>query len=187
MSPALRYRAVKYLIVGLPLLYGFMILVTPIYGGNLNEIYPFFRWLLFSKTPGWIKTMPGVAVDAVDGAPLAEGPRFLVPSRDIRHMKTLKRVVRVCENDESGGACDEEVTKALYPIVRRETRGDNFDFMLVRIVVDLRDVRDDIWNLSGKRPRYSGHYRVDRVLSRWTVDGGTVARAGEPRMGEREP
>ena len=58
----------------------------------------------------------------------------------------------MCENDESGGACDEEVTTALYPIVRRETRGDNFDFMLVRIVVDLRDVRDDIWNLLGQAP-----------------------------------
>ena len=48
--------------MGLPLLYGSMILVTPIYGGNLNEIYPFFRWSLFSKTPEWTKTMLGVQV-----------------------------------------------------------------------------------------------------------------------------
>lgn len=177
-----RYRIVKGLAIGLPLLYGFMILVTPIYGGNLNEIYPFFRWSLFSKTPEWIKTMPGVAVDA----PPVDKPRFLIPSRNIRDMKTLKRVVRVCETD-TDDACNEEVTTALYPIVRRNMKNDNFDFTLVRIVVDLRDVRDNIWNLAGKRPQYGDYYRIDRVLSRWTVEGGKVAGTDERRIWESDP
>ena len=102
-------------------------------------------------------------------------------------MKVLQRVVGVCESTDSSAACREEVVETLYPVLKKEVNSENFEFALVRISVDLRGVRDDIRNLADGSARYDGHYRVDRVLSRWTVEDGKVAGAGEPGIGEREP
>lgn len=102
-------------------------------------------------------------------------------------MKVLQRVVGVCESTDSSATCREEVVETLYPVLKKEVNNENFEFALVRISIDLRGVKDDIRNLADGSARYDSHYRVDWVLSRWTVEDGQVAGGGEPGIGERDP
>lgn len=169
-----RYRLVKYIIPLFLLLYLFMVWLRPAIGVRQDEIFPFFSWALFSHTSEWETMENALVVHVIDGRKVGE-TRYLIPSREIRHQKTLKNTANVCVRREE---CDQVVEEWVYPIVRNVTRGDEVEFSIVEVSIDLRDVQRDIWELSSGEIDHSDFYRVDKVLGSWSTVHGPIWVSG---------
>lgn len=169
-----RYRLGKY---GIPLFLAGYLLVAGmhlVFGDRSTEIFPFFAWTLFPRTPEWRKTLSAVIVHSVDGEPVdgesAGGARYVIPRRNIGHLKVLHRAVRECRMRPDG--CDAAVARLLHPIVTAVTRGDRVDFSVVIARIDLREVRKDVANLAAGRSEKTDHFRPVSIVGRWTTPGG---------------
>ncbi len=165
-----RYRLVKYLIPLFSVFYLFMVWLRPVIGVTQDEIFPFFSWQLFSNTPGWERTENAVIVHSIDGTPVA-GTRYLIPNNSISDMKNLRRSISSCSRPED---CDRAVKQYLYPVVRRLTRANEVEFSIVKVRIDLRDVRRDIASLVRGEAKRTDFYRPHRVLGHWTTIGGAI-------------
>ena len=164
-----RYRLGKY---GIPLFLAGYLLVAGthlVFGDRSTEIFPFFAWTLFPRTPEWRKILPAVIVHSVDGEPV-DGDRYVIPRRNIGHLKVLHRTVRECRLRPDG--CDAAVARLLHPIVTAVTRGDRVDFSIVISRIDLREVRKDVANLAAGRSEKTDHFRPISIVGRWTTPGG---------------
>lgn len=169
-----RYRWVKYMIPLFLLLYLFMVWLRPAIGVRQDEIFPFFSWALFSHTSEWETTENALIVHVIDGRKV-DGTRYLIPGREIRHQKTLKNTANVCVRREE---CDHVVEEWIYPIVRNVTRGDDVEFSIVEVSINLRDVQRDIWRLASDEIDHSDFYKVDKILGSWSTVRGPVWVSG---------
>lgn len=160
-----RYGFVKALIPLALAFYLFMILLHWAADFRQTEIYPFFRWSLFSLTPGWERMDHAVILLAVDGEP-GSGVRYLIPNDSIRDRKALELTLDACGSPDS---CDAAVETWLFPIVRRLVDGSGAEFSIVEARVDLRAARREIQRLADGEARETDFFRPGAEIGRWTM------------------
>ena len=176
MAAARIHRAGKYLI---PLfLIGYVLIAGTnlVFGFRAGEIFPFFAWTLFSHTPERIKLQPAIVLHTIDGEPAA-GPRYVLPDASGGHRASLQRVFRDCGflQNRAGAQprrsdhCDALVRRIVFPIVERIAAGPRVDFSIVLLRIDLRDVQADLDRIAAGAATPADHYRLDRLLGRWTT------------------
>ena len=160
-----RYRRYKYGIPVFLVFYLFMVGMGDVVGYHRVELFPFFSWQLFSKTPGWDRVDPAVVVHLIDGQPVAE--RYLIPNVNNLDRAALRIALRGCRYrfDE----CNEIVRRHLYPIVNRQAKSNDVEFSIVTVHVDLREVQKGIDDLAQGKTRVDDYYRRTNVLGRWTT------------------
>ncbi len=163
-----RYRWLQLLIPTFLVLYLFLVWLKPVLGIAHAEIYPFFSWRLFSHTPGWHRTANAIAIHAIDGVPV-------VPSRYLDlsgHIKKLNTVVKACRHLEH---CDTAVAAQLYPLVQQRARGQDVEFSVTRVRIDLRDVQGNIEKLAeGDTVKPRDFYQPERAIGRWSTRHGRI-------------
>lgn len=160
-----RYGFVKALIPLAMAFYLFMILLHWAADFRQSEIYPFFRWSLFSLTPGWERTDHAVILHAVDGEP-ANGVRYLIPNDSIRDRKVLELTLDACGSPD---ACDVAAARLLFPVVRRLAGSGSAEFSIVEARVDLRAARREIQRLTDGEARETDFFRPEAEIGRWTM------------------
>ena len=189
-----RYRTLKYAIPLVLICYVLVAGTNLLFKFHPYEIFPFFAWTLFPRTPGWHKTQPVIVVHSIDGEPAA-GARGRILGIDGKALKALDRVAKTCRARPVD--CDEAVERFIHPIVKRKTQGGNVEFSIVMSHVDMREVGRDIDDFPRAystvraldRPvRPAGHadkadyHRLGRVIGRWTTDRS--GEAGPPAAGQ---
>ena len=186
------HRVGKHLIPGFLIVYVLIAGTNLIFGFRAGEIFPFFAWTLFSHTPERIKLQPAILLHTIDGAPAA-GARYVLPGASGGDRASLQRVFRECgfrqrrqarllpglaarleRSPARPGAvsdrCDALVRRIAAPIVER-LAGPRTEFSIVLLRIDLHDVGADLDRLAAGASTRAGHYRLDRVLGRWTTAG----------------
>lgn len=144
-------------------------------GASASEIFPFFAWMLYSVPPSWEKTDFAVVVHSAGGEAVGEAG-YMVP-RGIKHNKYLKRLRWVAEECvRRPERCEGVVRQLLYPIVRSSVGEGEVEFSLVRVKIDLREIRVDIKKIAEGKAAKVDYYRVDKTIGRWRM--GKDASAG---------
>ena len=162
-----RYRFVALLIPVFCAFYLFMVWIKSVTGVTHAEIYPFFSWRLFSSTPGWHRTENAIIVHSIDGTPVAANRYLDIESGG--RVKSLNMAVKACRRLAN---CDTVVAGSIYPIVKRQTKGNDVEFSIVKVRIDLRDVRREIGKLADGTIKPSDFYQYDRAIGRWSTGGG---------------
>ena len=163
-----RSRRFKWLIPAFLVLYLAMIPLNSVLETEHVEVFPFFKWKLFTHIPDWETFEYALVIDAIDGETPAE-TRYLIPSEDVRDWKALRRVAIACEKDRG---CDEAVTEVLDPIIRRALGERSVDFSIIRADVDLHDVQDNIVDFVDGRLTRTDFFSPSKVIVRWNTHTG---------------
>ena len=141
-------------------------------GASTSEIFPFFAWTLYSVPPDWEKIDFAVVVHSVGGEAVGE-VGYMVP-QGIKYNKYLKRLRWVAEECvRRPEQCEGVVRQLLYPIVRSSVGEGEVEFSLVRVKIDLREIREDIEKIAEGKAAKVDYYRMEETIGRW-------------RMGEEE-
>jgi len=168
-----RRRRWKLLVPGFIVLYLAMIPLNSVLESDHVEVFPFFKWKLFTHIPDWESFEYGLIIDAIDGEPPAE-TFYLIPSDDVRDWKALRRVAIACAKDRD---CDEAVTGVLYPIIGRALGERSIDFSIIKADVDLRELQDNISDFADGRLTRTDFFKPSEVIVRWNTRTGRLATA----------
>ncbi len=140
-----------------------------------GEIFPFFAWTLFSRTPDWRSEERGVIAHAIDGKAVA-GVRYLIPNIDVGlSQKVLYRTVNICLNRPPG--CDAAVERLLYPVVKKVANSDDLEFSIVLVRASLHEVRAAIDDFAAGKMRRMDFYRPRGTIGRWHTKLGRIPDA----------
>ena len=168
-----RRRRWKLLVPGFIVLYIAMIPLNGVLETDHVEVFPFFKWKLFTNIPDWETTEYALVIDTIDGETPAE-TFYLIPSEDVRDWKALRRVAIACAKDRG---CDDAVTEVLYPIIQRALGERSIDFSIIRADVDLRHLQDNISDFADGRLTRADLLRPDEVIVRWNTHTGHINTA----------
>lgn len=150
------------LIYRLPLLSGLRV------GSSTCEIFPFFPWTLYSVPPGWKKTEFAIVEHSIDGEAI-DGADYMIP-RGIKYNKYLKRLRRAAEECvQRPEQCENIVRQLLYPIVRGSVGGGEVEFSVVRVKINLREIREDIQKIAEGKASKTDYYRPVETIGRWKM------------------
>ena len=137
-------------------------------GAFASEIFPFFAWTLYSVPPGWEKEDFAVVVHSVGGEAVGEAG-YMVP-RGVKHNKYLKSLRWAAEECvQRPKECEGVVRQLLYPIVRSSVGEGEVEFSLVRVKIDLREIREDIQKIVEGRAAKADYYRFVETIGRWRM------------------
>ncbi len=150
-----------------------MIPLNAVLESEHSEVFPFFKWKLFTNIPDWETFEYALIVDAIDGEPPAE-TFYLIPSADVRDWKTLRRVATACTKERD---CDEAVTEVLFPIIRRALGEQSVDFSIIKAEIDLHDVQDNITDFAEGRLTRTDFFRPSEVIGHWNTHTGRIDAA----------
>ena len=160
--------ASSMLIHRLPILSGLRV------GAATSEIFPFFSWTLYAVPPGWEKTEFAIVAHSIDGEAVGDAG-YMIP-RGVKYNKYLKRLRRAAEECIQRPERREEVARQLlYPIVRSSVDGGEVEFSLVRVEIDLREIREDIQKIVEGKAARADYYRLVETIGRWRTDGDAGA------------
>lgn len=152
------------LIHRLPILSGLRV------GAATSEIFPFFSWTLYAVPPGWEKTEFAIVVHSIDGEAVGEAG-YMVP-RGVKYNKYLKRLRRAAEECvRRPERCEDVVRQLLHPIVRSSVGGGEVEFSVVRVRIDLREIREDIQKIAEGKAARADYYRLGETIGRWRMCG----------------
>ncbi|WP_419842502.1 hypothetical protein [Candidatus Poriferisodalis sp.] len=164
-------RLRKLIVPGFLVLYLVMIPLHALAETDHVEVFPFFKWKLFTHIPDWQSSEYGLVVDRVDG----EAPgrsTYLIPSDDVRDWKALRRVAIACAKDRG---CDKQITEVLHPILQRKLGERRIEFSIVKAEVDLREVQAKVTDLADGRMSRTDFFRPSEVIVRWDTGAGRIA------------
>lgn len=144
-------------------------------GAATSEIFPFFAWTLYSVPPGWEKVNFAIVVHSIDGAAVGEAG-YMIP-QGIKYNKYLKRLRWAAEECvRRPERCEGVVRQLLYPIVRSSVGEGEVEFSLVRVKIDLREIRGDIEKIAKGKEARADYYRLVETIEHWKM--GEEASAG---------
>ena len=170
-----RRRWWKLLVPGFIVLYIAMIPLNSVLESEHVEVFPFFKWKLFTHIPDWESFEYGLVIDAIDGEPPA-ATSYLIPSDDVRDWKALRRVAIACAKDRG---CEEDVTGVLYPIIERALGKRSIDFSIIKADVDLHELQDNIDDFADGRLTRTDLFRPSEVIAQWNTRTGRLDTAPE--------
>jgi hypothetical protein len=165
-----RRRLWKLLVPGFIVLYLVMIPLNSVLESSHVEVFPFFKWKLFTQIPDWDSFEYGLVIDAIDGESSDE-TFYLIPSDDVRDWKALRRVAIACAKDRG---CEEAVTGVLYPIIERALGERSIDFSIIKADVDLRELQDNIDDFADGRLTRTDFFRPSEVIAQWNIRTGRL-------------
>ncbi len=139
------------------------------------EVFPFFKWKLFTHIPDWEPFEYVLIADSVDGQSM-EGTTYLIPSGDIRDWKALRRVASACAKDRG---CTEQVTEVLYPIIKRKMGERTVEFSIIKADVDLHDVQDNLTEFANGEMTRTDFLQPGEVVVRWSTSTGRLPSVPE--------
>lgn len=169
-AAARRSRRIKWLIPAFLALYLLMIPLNSVLETEHVEVFPFFKWKLFTNIPDWETSEHALVIDAIDGEPPAE-TFYLIPSDDVRDWKALRRAATACDKEQ---ACDEVVADVLYPIIHRALGEHSIDFSVIKADIDLHDVQDSITDFADGRLTRTDFFRPSKVIGQWNTQTGRI-------------
>lgn len=170
---AKRRRRLTLLVPAFIVLYIAMIPLNSVLETDHVEVFPFFKWKLFTHIPDWETFEYALVIDSIDGEPPAE-TFYLIPSADVRDWKALRRVAIACAKDRG---CDEAVTEVLYPIIQRALGERSIDFTIIKADIDLRDLQDNLTDFADGRLTRADFLRPSDVIVRWNTRTGRIDTA----------
>lgn len=174
------YRRRKYAIALLACTYLFMVW-TPVANVSSGEVFPFFGWTLFSRTPDYRNEERGVIAHAINGKAIAD-VRYLIPNIDVgRSQKVLYKTTRICLRQPP--ACDEAVEQLLYPVVKELANSDDLEFSIILLRASLHEVGAGIDDLAAGKARRMDFFRPRGTIGRWRTKGGRVPDAAPLPVG----
>ena len=139
------------------------------------EVFPFFRWKLFTTVPEWNTTEYVLTVDAVDGVEVA-GPQYLVPNSSIRDWKTVRAAGRTCRNADN---CDDIVAELIMPIVTQSYGDRHVEFSILRANIDLRGISNNVASITDGTLSLTEFLHPDIVVGTWMTPTTGIAPTSE--------
>lgn len=136
-------------------------------GASTSQIFPFSSWMLYAVPPGWERTEFAIVVHSVGGEAVGEAV-YMVPPQSIkynRYLNNLRWVAEECVRRPE--RCEEAARRLLYPIVRSSVDGGEVEFSLVRVKIDLREIREDIQKIVERKAARADYYRLVETIGRW--------------------
>ena len=134
VSARRRFRLTKLTILLFLVLYIVMIPLNSVLEQEHSEVFPFFKWQLFSNIPSWQTHEYGLVLEAIDGEPVEEGI-YLIPNTEIRDWKALRFAALDCVKNVE---CDNTIADVIYPLVIESTGHREVEFRIVKAEIDLR-------------------------------------------------
>lgn len=175
------YRLRKWAIPLFACTYLFMVWAAPAANVSSGEIFPFFGWTLFSRTPDWRNEERGVLAHAINGEAIADR-RYLIPNIDVGwSQKILYETTRICLRQPPN--CDAAVERLLYPLVKELANSDDLEFSIVLLRASLHEVRAGIDDLAAGKTRRMDFYHPRGTIGRWRTKAGRVPDAAPLPVG----
>lgn len=148
-------------------------------GAAASEVFPFFSWTLYAVPPGWKKTEFAIVAHSIDREKVDDAG-YLVP-RGVKYNKYLKRLRRAAEECvQRPEQCEGIVRQLLHPIVQSSVGEGEVEFSLVRVKIDLREIREDIQKIAEGKASKTDYYRMDETIGRWKM--GREAAVGSDSL-----
>ena len=165
-----RFRLTKYLIPLFLMLYVVMIPLNSVVEQEHSEVFPFFKWSLFSNIPDWQTPEYALVVEAIDGQPVEEG-HYLIPDTEVRDWKALRFAVADCIEHTD---CDDTIAEVVYPLVIRSTGHREVEFRIIEAQVDLRNLQPEVEDIANGRTAITDFFQSETVVGRWNTEGGRI-------------
>ena len=169
-----RFRPTRFLVPLFLVLYVVMIPLNSVVEQEHSEVFPFFKWQLFSNIPGWQTHQYALVLEAVDGQPVEEG-NYLIPNTEVRDWKALRFAAFACVDNGDNGDCDDTIADVIYPIVIRSTGHHEVEFSIIRAEIDLREVQPAVDDIADGRTPISDFFQSESVIGRWNTEIGRVS------------
>lgn len=171
-----RFRLTRFLIPLFLVLYVVMIPLNSVVEQEHSEVFPFFKWQLFSNIPGWQTHQYALVLEAIDGQPVEAG-NYLIPNTEIREWKALRFAVSDCLTEVDIVDCDDTIAEVIYPIVVRSTGHHEVEFSIIEAEIDLREVQPAVDDIADGRTPISDFFRSESVVGRWNTEFGRISPA----------
>ena len=166
-----RFRLTKYLIPFFLVLYIVMIPLNSVVEQDHSEVFPFFKWKLFSNIPDWRTQEYALVLEAVDGQPVEEG-HYLIPNVNVRDWKALRLAAIDCVKNVD---CDDTVADVIYPLVIRSVGHDEVEFSIIRAEIDLREVQPQVDDIADDKAAITDFFQSESVIGRWNTEVGRIS------------
>ena len=173
MSAPRRFRLTRWAILFFVVLYVVMMPLNSVLEQEHSEVFPFFKWQLFSSIPGWQTHEYGLVVEAIDGQPVEEGS-YLIPDAEIRDWKALRFAALACVNNDNEADCDDTIAEVIYPIVVRSIGHQKVEFIIVRAEIDLREVQPAVDDIAAGRTSITDFFQSESTIGRWHTKFGRI-------------
>lgn len=164
------YRLVRLFIPVTVVLYLTFIPLNSVIERDHVEVFPFFSWKLFARTPDWDISKYTLIVNTIDGEKVKR-TFYLIPSDNIRDQKALNLAARACSD---GRDCDDIVAEVLYPIVFDALRTKNVQFSIVHAHLDLDEIQDNIVAIAARAASKTDFFKPHTVVGSWNTQVGRV-------------
>ena len=168
-----RFRLTRFLIPLFLVLYIVMIPLNSVVEQEHSEVFPFFKWQLFSNIPDWQTHEYGLVLEAIDGQPVEEG-NYLIPNTEIRDWKALRFAASDCVKNVH---CDITVADVIYPIVVRSTGHLEVEFSIIRAEIDLRVMQPAVDDIASGRTPITDFFQSESPIGRWNTKIGRISAA----------
>lgn len=133
-----------------------------------GEIFPFFRWSLFSSGHGALMKSY-IRVDAVDGIPVqADEGLISVGDRGIRLRKSVEAVARYCKRKPKM-LCEKNAIRILLPFVQWPTNYSSIKFSASQCFVGYDRYVKSLEKSTGRFPKLIDCDLV-KIYGPWSVE-----------------
>lgn len=166
-----RFRPTRLLVPLFLVLYVVMIPLNSVVEQEHSEIFPFFKWQLFSNIPDWETSEYALVVEAVDGQPVEAGD-YLIPNIEVRDWKALRFAASDCIKNVE---CDDTIADVIYPIVIRLTGHHEVEFSIIEAEIDLREIQPVVDDIADGRMPISDFFQPESVIGRWNTEFGRIS------------
>ncbi len=166
-----RLRLTKYLIPLFLVLYVVMIPLNSVVEQEHSEVFPFFKWRLFSNIPDWQTNEYALVLEAVDGQPVEEG-HYLIPNTEVRDWKALRLAALDCVRNVD---CDDTVADVIFPLVIRSTGHSEVEFSIIRAEIDLREVQPQVDDIANGKTAITDFFQSESAIGRWNTEVGRIS------------
>lgn len=170
-----RVRPTRFLVPIFLLLYVVMMSLNSVVEQEHSEVFPFFKWQLFSYVPDWQTYEYALKLDAIDGQPTEEA-HYLIPDSSVRNWKVLRLAALECED---GIDCDDTVAEVVYPVVIRSVGHPEVEFSIIRAAIDLRELQPAVDDIANGRVAISDFFQSESVIGRWNTEFGRISASAE--------
>ena len=166
-----RFRLVKYLIPLFLVLYIVMIPLNAVVEQEHTEVFPFFKWKLFSHIPDWKTREYALVLEAVDGQPVEAG-HYLIPNTNVRDSKALRLAALDCIKNVD---CDDTVADVIYPLVIGSVGHDEVEFSIIRAEIDLREIQPGVYDIANGSAAITDFFQPVSTIGRWNTELGRIS------------
>lgn len=166
-----RFRLTRLLIPLFLVLYVVMIPLNSVVEQEHSEVFPFFKWQLFSNIPDWQTHEYALVLEAIDGQRVEER-QYLIPNTEVRDWKALRLAALDCVRNVD---CDDTIADVIYPLVIRSVGHEEVEFSIVKAEIDLREVQLQVDDIANGRTAITDFFQSESEIGRWNTEVGRIS------------